>query len=302
MEAELFITYIVIFSQIIQPAKVFSNAFYFIQKGMASLERVEEVLNEKNEIEEQINGKLIVNFSESIIFKQVDFAYEQQLVLNQLSFEIPKGKRVALVGVSGSGKTTITKLLMRFYDVNKGKVLLDNIEIKDIELKALRNLIAWVPQQNFLFNDTIAYNIALSENVDVKKMQMALEMANLQDFISHQSNGIETIVGDNGIKLSGGEQQRIAIARAFYKDAPIVILDEATAHLDSQNENAIQNAIHKLMQDRTVLIIAHRLSTIQSCDKIIVLEKGKIIEQGNHQELMEKRATYYNLVQMQQMQ
>ena len=302
LEAELFITYIVIFSQIIQPAKVFSNAFYFIQKGMASLERVEEVLNEKNEIEEQINGKLIVNFSESIIFKQVDFAYEQQLVLNQLSFEIPKGKRVALVGVSGSGKTTITKLLMRFYDVNKGKVLLDNIEIKDIELKALRNLIAWVPQQNFLFNDTIAYNIALSENVDVKKMQMALEMANLQDFISHQSNGIETIVGDNGIKLSGGEQQRIAIARAFYKDAPIVILDEATAHLDSQNENAIQNAIHKLMQDRTVLIIAHRLSTIQSCDKIIVLEKGKIIEQGSHQELMEKRATYYNLVQMQQMQ
>ncbi len=302
LEPELFITYIVIFSQIIQPAKVFSNAFYFIQKGMASLERVEEVLNEKNEIEEQQNGKVIDSFTERIVFENVDFAFQNQLVLNHLSFEISKGEKVALVGVSGSGKTTITKLLMRFYDINSGRVLIDNKEIQSIDLSSLRNLIAWVPQQNFLFNNTIAYNIALTENVNTHRLKTSLEMANLQDFIALQSQGMNTMIGDNGRKLSGGEQQRLAIARAFYKDAPIVILDEATAHLDSQNESAIQNAIHKLMQDRTVIIIAHRLSTIQSCDKIIVLEKGKIIEQGTHQALLNNQATYFNLVQMQQLQ
>lgn len=302
LEPELFITYIVIFSQIIQPAKVFSNAFYFIQKGMASLERVEEVLNEKNEIEEQQNGKVIDSFTERIVFENVDFAFQNQLVLNHLSFEISKGEKVALVGVSGSGKTTITKLLMRFYDINSGRILIDNKEIQSIDLSSLRTLIAWVPQQNFLFNNTIAYSIALTENVNTHRLKTSLEMANLQDFIALQSQGMNTMIGDNGMKLSGGEQQRLAIARAFYKDAPIVILDEATAHLDSQNESAIQNAIHKLMQDRTVIIIAHRLSTIQSCDKIIVLEKGKIIEQGTHQALLNNQATYFNLVQMQQLQ
>jgi len=300
IQAELFITYIVIFSQIIQPAKVFSNAFYFIQKGMASLERIEMILNQDNILEDTEISDELNEFKKQISFDKVNFAYQQKYVLEQISFDIKKGEKVALVGVSGSGKTTITKLLMRFYDVNLGQILIDNQNIKTIDLTSLRNKIAWVPQQNFLFNDSIAYNITLSENYNKNKLQEAIRLANLEKFIIYQPQGIETKIGDGGMKISGGEQQRIAIARAIYKDAPIVILDEATAHLDSQNESIIQNSIQELMKDKTVIVIAHRLATVQSCDKIIVLENGKITEQGTHQELLKNQDVYYNLVQMQQ--
>lgn len=301
LQAESFITYIVIFSQIIQPAKVFSNAFYFIQKGMASLERIESVLNEKNEIEDDVSSTEIQTLKHQISFDKVSFSYDNNLVLDSISFNIKKGEKLALVGVSGAGKTTITKLMMRFFDVQSGHIFIDDVDIKTLKLSSLRNLIAWVSQQSFLFNDTIAYNIALTDDIDEQKLTKAIELSNLKSFVSQQIQGIQSVIGDNGIKISGGEQQRISIARAIYKNAPIVILDEATSHLDSQNEHDIQQALKQLTEDKTVVVIAHRLSTIKQSDKIIVLNKGQIVGIGQHEQLMQTNEIYKNLVTKQQL-
>ena len=268
LSAEAFIAFIVIFSQIIQPAKAFSNAFYFIQKGLASLKRIEELLHEKNKIINAENAAVVDVFTDKIEFKNVSFAYDEVDVLKNINLEIPKGKKIALVGVSGSGKSTFIQLLLRFFDVTNGEILIDGKNIKTITQENLRALTGLVTQQTTLFNDTATNNIALGKEVDFSAIQNAATLANAADFIEKLPQQYETNIGDNGIKLSGGEQQRLTIARAIYKNAPILILDEATSHLDSNSEKLVHDALQNLLQNKTAIIIAHRLSTVQFADKI----------------------------------
>jgi subfamily B ATP-binding cassette protein MsbA len=282
LSAEAFIAFIVIFSQIIQPAKAFSNAFYFIQKGLASLKRIEELLHEKNKINNAENAAFVDVFTDKIEFKNVSFAYDEVDVLKNINLEIPKGKKIALVGVSGSGKSTFIQLLLRFFDVTNGEILIDGKNIKTITQENLRALTGLVTQQTTLFNDTATKNIALGKEVDFSAIQNAATLANAADFIEKLPQQYETNIGDNGIKLSGGEQQRLTIARAIYKNAPILILDEATSHLDSNSEKLVHDALQNLLQNKTAIIIAHRLSTVQFADEIVVLKDGNIIEQGSH--------------------
>lgn len=301
LSAEAFIAFIVIFSQIIQPAKAFSNAFYFIQKGLASLKRIEELLNEKNKINDAENAIAIDNFENKIEFKNVSFAYDTTDVLQNINLEIPKGKKIALVGVSGSGKSTFIQLLLRFFDVTKGEILIDGKNIKSISQESLRKLTGLVTQQTTLFNDSFSNNIALGKELDMEAIKKAVVLANATDFIEKAQEQFDTNIGDNGIKLSGGEQQRLTIARAIYKNAPILILDEATSHLDSNSEKLVHDALQNLLQNKTAIIIAHRLSTVQFADEIIVLKEGKIIEQGSHQQLTQRDGEYKKLVDLQQL-
>lgn len=301
LSAEAFIAFIVIFSQIIQPAKAFSNAFYFIQKGLASLKRIEELLHEKNKINNEENAVVVDVFTDKIEFKNVSFAYDEVDVLKNINLEIPKGKKIALVGVSGSGKSTFIQLLLRFFDVTNGEILIDGKNIKTITQENLRALTGLVTQQTTLFNDTATNNIALGKEVDFNAIQNAALLANAADFIEKLPQQYETNIGDNGIKLSGGEQQRLTIARAIYKNAPILILDEATSHLDSNSEKLVHDALQNLLQNKTAIIIAHRLSTVQFADEIVVLKDGNIIEQGSHQQLMQRDGEYKKLVDLQQL-
>ncbi len=301
LSAEAFIAFIVIFSQIIQPAKAFSNAFYFIQKGLASLKRIEELLHEKNKINNAENAAVVDVFSDKIEFKNVSFAYDEVDVLKNINLEIPKGKKIALVGVSGSGKSTFIQLLLRFFDAANGEILIDGKNIKTITQENLRALTGLVTQQTTLFNDTATNNIALGKDVDFSAIQNAAALANAADFIEKLPQQYETNIGDNGIKLSGGEQQRLTIARAIYKNAPILILDEATSHLDSNSEKLVHDALQNLLQNKTAIIIAHRLSTVQFADEIVVLKDGNIIEQGSHQQLMQHNGEYKKLVDLQQL-
>ncbi|HUM51113.1 MAG TPA: ABC transporter ATP-binding protein [Chitinophagales bacterium] len=301
LSAEAFIAFIVIFSQIIQPAKAFSNAFYFIQKGLASLKRIEDLLHEKNKINDEENPVIVDAFADKIEFKNVSFAYDEIDVLKNINLEIPKGKKIALVGVSGSGKSTFIQLLLRFFDVTNGEILIDGKNIKDITQENLRALTGLVTQQTTLFNDTATDNIALGKEVDFNSIQNAATLANAAEFIEKLSQQYETNIGDNGIKLSGGEQQRLTIARAIYKNAPILILDEATSHLDSNSEKLVHDALQNLLQNKTAIIIAHRLSTVQFADEIVVLKDGNIIEQGSHQQLMQQNGEYKKLVDLQQL-
>lgn len=301
LSAEAFIAFIVIFSQIIQPAKAFSNAFYFIQKGLASLKRIEELLHEKNKINNAEDAVSISNFEGKIEFKNVSFAYDDVDVLKNINLEIPKGKKIALVGVSGSGKSTFIQLLLRFFDVTNGEILIDGKNIKTISQESLRNLTGLVTQQTTLFNDSFSNNIALGKEVDLSAIKQAAILANATDFIEKLPQQFDTNIGDNGIKLSGGEQQRLTIARAIYKNAPILILDEATSHLDSNSEKLVHDALQNLLQNKTAIIIAHRLSTVQFADEIVVLKDGKIIEQGSHQQLMQHNGEYKKLVDLQQL-
>lgn len=301
--ASTFVVFITMFYNIIDPAKSFSSAYYAIQKGSAAIERVNQILEAPVLIEDVAHPTPLENVKERIEFNNVSFGYnDERLVLNNINLHIPKGHAVALVGNSGAGKSTLIDLLPRFYDIEQGEILIDGINIKQCAQKDLRQLMSIVSQEAILFNDTIYNNIVFGQlNVDSKAVEAAAKIANAHDFILETEQGYQTVIGDRGTKLSGGQRQRITIARAILKNPPILILDEATSALDSASEKLVQDALIKVMQNRTSIVIAHRLSTIQHVDTIVVMQDGKIIEQGNHSTLMSKNGIYKQLVALQQM-
>ena len=300
LTAQEFIGYILIFSQIIPPAKSLTTSYYHIQKGSASAQRIYEILDAKNEIIEAESPKQIKLLNNQIEFKNLTFSYENQQVLKNINFTISKGKMVALVGKSGSGKSTLADLLARFYDINKGEILIDNNNIKEIALYDLRALMGIVSQESILFNDTIFNNIRLGNvKANEKEVIEAAKIANAHEFIKATENGYNTNIGDSGNKLSGGQKQRLSIARAILKNPEILILDEATSSLDTESESLVQEALDKLMHSRTSLVIAHRLSTIKNADEILVLENGNIIERGTHKELIAQNGHYKKLSDLQ---
>jgi ATP-binding cassette, subfamily B, bacterial MsbA len=267
---------------------------------LAAAERVFDILEVENEITSKDNAIVKTTFDDKVEIKNINFRYEDENVLKDFSIEVKKGQTVALVGQSGSGKSTIANLLTRFYDVNEGSITIDGIEIRDLELHSLRGLLGLVTQDSILFNDSIKNNILIGKkDATDDEVMAALKIANAYEFVIDLPKGIETNIGDAGGKLSGGQKQRLNIARAVLKNPPIMILDEATSALDTESEKFVQVALENMMQNRTSIVIAHRLSTIQKADKIIVMKKGHIVEQGNHQELMALNATYANLVTMQ---
>jgi len=295
-----FIGYILIFSQIIPPVKSLTTSYYYIQKGSAAAERVYEILNQENTIVNKKDVHKISNLKNSINFIIKSFKYENKNVLQNINFTIKKGQKVALVGHSGGGKTTLADLLPRFYDLEDGEINIDNINIKDVDLFNLRNIISIVSQDSILFNDSIYNNIKIG-NLNATKQDIinAAKAANAHEFILKCEDSYQTNIGNSGEKLSGGQKQRISIARAILKNPEILILDEATSSLDSESENLIQEALTNLMKDRTSLVIAHRLSTIENADNIIVLKEGKIIEQGSHSSLIAKNGSYKKLHDLQ---
>ena len=295
-----FIVYIGLFYTILDPLKRLSNAISNFQKGEVSAKRVFEILDADYHIKENENATDVKGFNDKIEFKNISFAYEDRDVLEDFSLTVPKGKTVALVGQSGSGKSTIANLITRFYDVQKGEIMIDGLDIKDAKLSSYRKLFGLVTQDNILFNDSIKNNIALGKpNASTEEIQNAAKVANAHDFIMDLPNGYETNIGEAGGKLSGGQKQRISIARAVLKNPPIMILDEATSALDTESERFVQDALENMMENRTSLVIAHRLSTIQKSDWIVVMEKGKIVEQGTHHDLIDKKGIYHKLVELQ---
>lgn len=295
-----FIAYIAIFSQVMRPAKALTDSFSNIHSGLAAGERVLELIDTKPQVIDKPNAVTAVPFSDRIEFKNVSFGYSDKLVLDNLNFDIEKGKTVALVGPSGGGKSTISDLIPRFYDVTGGAILFDGTDIRDLKLESFRSQMGIVSQESILFNDTIFNNIAFGvENVSQQEVEAAAKIANAHNFIMATDKGYETNIGDRGMKLSGGQKQRLNIARAVLRNPSILVLDEATSALDTESEKLVQEAINNLMKNRTSLIIAHRLSTIQNADKILVLEAGKIIEEGSHSELIERNGLYKKLIDMQ---
>ena len=301
LQPDIFIAYIALFSQILPPAKSLTQAFYNVKKGVASAERVRSILEAPLNITEKPDAKDLNTFSSEIKYEQVSFSYLLgQQVLQQVQMVIPKGKTIALVGQSGSGKSTLADLLPRFYDVESGTITIDGINIKDLKIDSLRKLIGVVTQESILFNDSIYNNIAFGiENVSAQDVEHAAKIANAHDFISAMPDAYQSNIGDRGSKLSGGQRQRISIARAVLKNPPILILDEATSALDTESERLVQDALTKLMQNRTTLVIAHRLSTIQHADEIVVLSMGRVIERGSHQQLLLQNGNYKRLFDMQ---
>ncbi|MBS3993994.1 MAG: ABC transporter ATP-binding protein [Bacteroidetes bacterium] len=300
LEPAIFLSYIGLAYNILTPAKAISKAGYSVRKGNAAAERVLEILNTKDSIPNIENAIELETFEKEVSFENVCFKYEDDIVLNDFSLTIPKGKTVALVGQSGSGKSTIANLITRFYDVNSGVIKMDGINIKSLSINSLRNQIGLVTQDSLLFNDTVKNNVLLGKlDATDEEVIEALEIANAYEFVKDLPQGIHTNIGDSGNKLSGGQKQRISIARAVLKNPPIMVLDEATSALDTESEQLVQKAFEKMMQNRTSLVIAHRLSTIQNADLIVVMKKGKIVEQGKHDELIAKNGVYEKLVSMQ---
>ncbi len=300
-EASWFLTYIAVFTQLINPFKSLSAAFSNVQKGSAALARIEQLLKVDNTIKEIPDAKPIKSFESKIEFKNVHFAYGDRKILDGIDLVVGKGKMIALVGASGAGKSTLVDLIPRFHDVTSGEILIDGINVKECRLDDLRRLMGVVSQEPILFNDTIYNNITLGTGgATQEQVEEAAKIAHAHNFILKKNEGYQTNVGDRGNKLSGGERQRVTIARAVLKNPPILILDEATSSLDTESERIVQEAINTLMQNRTCIVIAHRLSTVQHADEIIVLEQGKIVERGNHIGLLNKDGKYKRLVEMQQ--
>lgn len=295
-----FIAYMGLAYNILTPAKSISKASYSVKKGNAAAERILEILTQENPITSKVNAIEKNSFESNIDIKNINFKYEKENVLKNFSLHIKKGQTVALVGQSGSGKSTIANLLTRFYDVNEGNIAIDGVNIKDMNLQSLRGLMGLVTQDSILFNDTIKANISLGKpNASDEEIIEALKIANAYEFVKDLPKGIYTNIGDSGNKLSGGQKQRLSIARAVLKNPPIMILDEATSALDTESEKFVQVALENMMQNRTSIVIAHRLSTIQKADTIIVMKKGKIVEQGTHDELIALNGAYNKLVMMQ---
>lgn len=300
LEGSKFIAYMGLAYNILTPAKAISKASYQVKSGLAAAEHVFDVLEVENAITDKPNAVVKSSFDTTITLENIHFKYEDENVLKNFSLEVTKGKTVALVGQSGSGKSTIANLLTRFYDVQEGSVKIDGIDIKDMTLESLRDLMGLVTQDSILFNDTIKNNILLGkQDATDDEIIAALKIANAYEFVKDLPNGIETNIGDAGGKLSGGQKQRLSIARAVLKNPPIMILDEATSALDTESEKFVQVALENMMQNRTSIVIAHRLSTIQKADTIVVMHKGEIVEQGTHEELLTLNGTYSKLVMMQ---
>ena len=300
LDASAFIVYLGLAYNILTPAKSLSRATYKVKKASAAAERIFHIIDNETMVVEDKNALNIESFSSGIEINNITFSYEDEIVVDGLNLKIPKGKSFALVGQSGSGKSTLANLICRFYDVNSGSINVDGINIKNLKKDALRNLIGLVTQDSILFNDSIKNNLLIAKpEATNEEIIECLKVANAWEFVSKMPEQIDSNIGDSGNKLSGGQKQRLSIARAVLKNPPILVLDEATSALDSESEKLVQDALENLMKNKTSLVIAHRLSTIQNADKIIVLEKGKIIESGIHKELMKNDGIYSNLVKMQ---
>lgn len=301
LEGSTFVGYLAMFYNIINPVKTLSTSFSNINKGYAAITRIEEVLKTPVMVDDNPTGKTLHSFNDRIEFKNVRFAYDDAVILDDINLTIEKGKTIALVGSSGAGKSTLADLVPRFHDVTSGAVLIDGTNIKDYALQSVRSLMSIVTQEPILFNDTIASNIALGQpNASNEEIIQAAKIANAHNFIIQKDEGYDSNIGDRGSKLSGGERQRLTIARAVLKNPPILILDEATSSLDTESERLVQDAINNMMQNRTSIVIAHRLSTIRHADEIIVLQKGKIVERGSHESLIAQNGFYKKLVDMQE--
>lgn len=300
MNGEKFVTFVIVFSQLLRPIQGIATCVGNLNKAQPSLERIQEILNMDEVILDAPNAKPLETFREKVAVKNITFSYKDEPVLKNISFELPKGKTIALVGESGSGKSTIADLLPRFYDVQQGNITIDEIDIRDYRMDDLHRMIGIVSQESVLFNDTVRSNIAFGrEDISIEKIIEAAKIAHAHQFIMELENGYDTIIGERGNKLSGGQRQRLSIARAVLKDPAILILDEATSALDTESERLVQEALVDLMKDRTSLVIAHRLSTIVQADEILVLSKGEIIERGDHKSLMAEKGTYFNLCSLQ---
>jgi subfamily B ATP-binding cassette protein MsbA len=300
LEAATFIVYLVIFSQMIPPAKAFTQAFYNLEKGAASVERIEHILKAEEVIVEKTDAREIRHFDREIEYRDLSFSYEKEIVLNHINLTIPKGKTIAVVGPSGAGKSTLVDLLPRFYNCTDGGLYIDGVNINDYRIDQLRGLMGIVTQESILFNDSVFNNIAFGlDKVSEEDVIKAAKIANAHEFIIAMEEGYQTFIGDRGMKLSGGQRQRLSIARAVLRNPPILILDEATSSLDTESERLVQDALEKLMQNRTSIVIAHRLSTIKFADEIIVLQEGKLVERGNHNTLIEANGVYRKLHDLQ---
>ena len=295
MSPEKLITFLIVFSQIIQPAKNITTAYFSIQKGMASIDRIDQILDAEEKILEKENALPVAGFNDSIEFKGSWYAYNSEPVLKDISLKIKKGQTVAIVGKSGAGKSTLADLIPRFMDVDQGSILIDGVDVRDLKIRDLRYLMGIVSQHPILFNTSFKENIAFGvETAEMDKVENAARIANAHDFIMETEQGYESFVGESGNKLSGGQRQRISIARAIMANPPILILDEATSALDTESERLVQDAILNLMKSRTSVVIAHRLSTIQHADVIVVLDEGRIVETGTHAELMNRKNGFYS--------
>lgn len=298
-----FIVYIATLSQLIAPFKSITTAYSNAQRGLAAMERIKEVTEAEETISDKQGAKVLEAFTDNVSYNNISFKYGNEYVIKNVSLTVPIGKTVALVGQSGSGKSTMADLLPRFYDIEEGSITIDGNDLRDITVHSLRDKLGIVTQQSILFNDTVYNNIAFGvESTTMEKVIEAAKIANAHEFIDQLENGYNTNIGDSGGKLSGGQRQRLSIARAVLKNPPILILDEATSALDTESEKLVQDALNKLMKNRTSLVIAHRLSTIQHADLIVVMQDGEIIEQGSHQELLALKGSYYKLTEMQSFQ